>query len=133
MGSKNRLLHLKKYIKYILLITVLTIIISLVYYKLKKDRNEENTGIEPDDRISWNLEIPENYNVQNNYMFYCDYFIIYYSLESETYNVIINKYDDYEEEAIKKWIFEKVKNFDDGENITEDNTNFKDKMPENLI
>ncbi len=133
MEGKNKLLYLKRYIKYILLIAVLSTIILLVYYRLKKDKNEENTGIETDEQISWNLEIPENYNVKNSYMFSCDYFIIYYSIESETYSIIIKKHDNYEEEAIKKWIFEQVKNFEDSESITEENTNFMDKMPENLI
>jgi hypothetical protein len=115
----------KYFLRVLAVLVLLTLITYLTLQLINKKKSETEKQVEKEG-ITWEISIPENYNIAENKTFSTVYFSIYYSSISKKYYVDVTQGKEYDFEEIKAWISNKFDQFGDLSTVNSRNIEFND-------
>ncbi|MBN2015900.1 hypothetical protein JW766_03625 [Candidatus Dojkabacteria bacterium] len=125
---KNRLRVLQKV--FCVTIFIFTVVLLCVFLTLKiTNKTKDQKTPERKKEIEWQIEIPEDYNLKEYGMYYCDYFGVYYFQKEEKFYVKIIEQEDFTIEEVQNWIIEQLKQFPGNEQLNKDDVTFVTEFP----
>ena len=108
-SSGNTIVQMKSLVLWMLLFLFLCSIITSVYFLIKRYKSDKVQKT----NVSWQVDIPKNYNIKNSHGYTSNDFKVFYSEYLQKYYVTVKSGQEYDFEEIKIWIVQQLIKFDD--------------------